>query len=453
MIVGSPAGAVESPPPAEVKSIPLLNWETNIGVNLDPMNTVYFFKGNPQDAAIHIRRRFKAVAEANPWLLGRIERNKKHRNLQLVYPAGPISETMIDQAVRIDPPGLKIHLEMPYNEIIAVAEKSKCVLPNGANVVNKADLVTRISISGDANEDQTFVIIFSMSHTVADGYTYYAIQHMLSGTGVVSTLTPTRELEVEAKMRSHVTSLDDWRMSAGFRLKVMCSNIRSSILGTRSHKFVLRRLDDRKIEDARKHATEYVSTNDIITCSCLKVANTRVAAMAMNHRGRFEGVTHAHAGNHISLVLVDKEHCATPEGVRRITKNGFLSSCRMPNFLETLRNTPTIITNVSHLPCLSLPGCEHVIQFPLTRCQVDDLFVICKCDSKETCLFVISAHNETFLSDNLPVGEEVAPRIFRDVQGNPGHGVIKCEIIALTLSILFMLVAYSVNGGMTGNPT
>jgi len=403
---------------ADVTSLPLFDAETK-QLTMEPgVTTVTFFKGNPQDAAAYVRDRFRAVAQLNPWVVGRTVRNRQHKNLQLAYPAGAISQELIDQAVWIEPPGLSIHPGMPYDALAAAVVKSKAQLDYGSKLVNKGDLVTRITITSDPTSPSAFGLVVSMSHVVADGYTYFTIMNMLSSAGEIKALNQRREVETDARMSSTCKASRDFVLSAGHLLNVMCG----LVCGGKT-KTVVRRVDAAKIAaakaDAKARGAEFVSTNDIITSNLGNLTGARVLLMALNHRGRVEGATAADAGNYEDTLAIDQGYFGTPEGVRQILKSGVPYECRkkdLPTCFEALRSQFAIISNwASFAEGLCIPGCEQLIQFPLCEASYIpyECAIIFKSNSKDTCvMYLTKKYKESYWTDNAPVGDVVSQSIF-----------------------------------------
>ena len=64
----------------------------------------------------------------------------------------------------------------PYAEIHKVLKKSKLEVKGGSAAVNKDDVQMKCTVVPDAGK---WALILSISHTIADGFTYYAVQPAL----------------------------------------------------------------------------------------------------------------------------------------------------------------------------------------------------------------------------------------------------------------------------------
>ena len=70
--------------------------------------------------------------------------------------------------------------------------------------------------------------------------------------------------------------------------------------------------------DAQSRGTvPFVSTNDIITSAFSNATAAHTCMMAMNLRGRMDGLTEDHAGNYVNSLYFDTANSATPDRVRQ----------------------------------------------------------------------------------------------------------------------------------------
>ncbi len=121
--------------------VPLLALESSTAIMEESgVTSITFYRGDMDSAAAYIRTRFKAVVDANPWLAGRLVRDKSNRNVQLVYPQTPVSDEVIDQLFYRDPPQLRIGSDMRYDDLSKAV--SSAVLDKGRKLVNKPGLVS-----------------------------------------------------------------------------------------------------------------------------------------------------------------------------------------------------------------------------------------------------------------------------------------------------------------------
>lgn len=93
--------------------VPLLAIESSKALMEESgVTAVTFYRGDMANASAYIRTRFKAIVDANPWLAGRLVRDKQLKNVQLVHPQTPVSEDVINQLFHPNPSGLQVGSEI-----------------------------------------------------------------------------------------------------------------------------------------------------------------------------------------------------------------------------------------------------------------------------------------------------------------------------------------------------
>lgn len=406
MLSGLPANAVESPPYAEVKRTMLLPTEADGLPYLPPIRWLIFFSGNPQDAAVYIRGRYKAIVEANTWLLSRIVGSKKD-GFYLEYPVGPIPEEAMDQVIVVDPPGLKLHPRMPYQNLADAFRKTKGCIGTGSEDLNSGKPVARVYIVSDDTNVSAFGVIVEMSHICSDGFTALAVTNMLFGKDI-SSLDPVRKHQQNAQIRrafkkNFDTSKSCWFMCFQFLLPSMCTFSKAKV--------VARRLDMSKIAKARRHCTQCVTENDIIASNYANITNARVLFMAVNYRHYVEGGNWA--GNYMEGLIVGKKHFETPEKLRQLFRSGNPFNCDadLPGFFQMPVSRMQICTNVGVGPTrASIPGCELIIFFPLMEITWGEVCLIYR-DSKGTCvMYHTRDYDGKFFDEHAPVSDDPVSR-------------------------------------------
>jgi len=126
--------------------VPLLAMESSKALMEEPgVTSITFYRGDLAKATVYIRARVKAIVDANPWLAGRLVRDKQHKNVQLVHPQTPVSDDLIERLFHPNPCKLRIGSEMPYEELSK--EATSAVVKKGRKLINRPDLVTRITTS------------------------------------------------------------------------------------------------------------------------------------------------------------------------------------------------------------------------------------------------------------------------------------------------------------------
>jgi hypothetical protein len=99
-------------------TVPLLQIESSMALLEESgITSITFYSGDLAHTTAYIRARFKEIVDANPWLAGRVIRNKQHKNLQLVHPETPVSDAVIDRLFHPNPSQITIGSAMSYAEL------------------------------------------------------------------------------------------------------------------------------------------------------------------------------------------------------------------------------------------------------------------------------------------------------------------------------------------------
>ena len=82
---------------------------------IPPITVINFFTGNLKQVESRIRERWRLIVKKNPWITGRLIKNKDHKRLQLEYLSGDsVTEKHADELLYVNPPKLKLHSKLPY---------------------------------------------------------------------------------------------------------------------------------------------------------------------------------------------------------------------------------------------------------------------------------------------------------------------------------------------------
>ena len=167
---------------------PLLKMESGlIGMMGEGITTVTFFKGEMQTAAAFLKGRLAAVAEANPWIWGVLVKEKQHGKLAHLRFAKGVAPAATEHAFRVDD-SWTLSEEMEYSAMVKAINKSGAKLPQGRKLINTPQCVSKLTVVPTTGGGG-FAVIFSMSHTVSNGGTYYQIFNMLTATPIVAMKT------------------------------------------------------------------------------------------------------------------------------------------------------------------------------------------------------------------------------------------------------------------------
>jgi len=309
-----------------------------------------------------LKARMKRVCEANPWLVGRIVRDKKrHKGLLCCAFPKTVSDEDIDSifctSSKMSNPHLldsTIHSTTPYGEITKAMNKAGVIIKPGYKIVNKDDRVTKITFSPVANGKE-YVLVFSLCHLVGDGFTYYKILSMLSDESKIESLQVERIENFEDTIDENI-GRQETKM---FQSPWLLTRILVQSMVSPTFQVSASYVDQEKIEKAKKEAKDrnrdtdpnfFISTNDIITSSVAMESGADGLFMALNCRERLKGATKSHAGNYETVMFYDKESFETPDEIRKSLRNAPFqrsSGNPLPKWSELLSSDFAFITSWS----------------------------------------------------------------------------------------------------------
>merc|ERR1740130_2013746 len=97
------------------------------------VTTVTFFKGaSAADAAASLRMRMANVVAANPWVAGRVVKERGEKMLTMLHPAEgeAVPDDVMGELVRLDPPDMPpLHAEMDFDEMVKIVSGSSAMVP------------------------------------------------------------------------------------------------------------------------------------------------------------------------------------------------------------------------------------------------------------------------------------------------------------------------------------
>ena len=156
------------------------NEAKNAGVG-PSITTITWMQGDIERASAALRSRLSLVLQANPFLAGSLVKSRGKGSVDIEFAA-----TFCDTALPrfFNPAGGKapvLSASMDYAALCsAVAKTSAEVLPGNSCIGNGKPLLALSVIKDSEADDRSFAVIFSVSHMILDGFTYYQLLGMLS---------------------------------------------------------------------------------------------------------------------------------------------------------------------------------------------------------------------------------------------------------------------------------
>jgi len=307
---------------SDFEILQLLDEETKM--SFAPVSTISFFdcdESNLQSVEAWITDRVTQIATANRWIMGRLvhatDTGRKRKSLAVPH---SLAQKDLDRLLIKNPENFRPSRSMSPEQLSA--QYVNIQLPYKSSAYDKEDVfVCRFVF---ARTPEGFCIVFSMSHTVGDGHTFYKIMNQLSAEENVQALQPKRKLDFSQNVKTVLETNADDEMGLRFKLSMGLS-----VVGTLLKRTFARRktrmfsglIDAEKIaqvktDAASKGTVPFVSTNDIITSAFSNAAGADTCVMAINLRERMSGLTECHAGNYIDTMMFDGANASTPDRIR-----------------------------------------------------------------------------------------------------------------------------------------
>ena len=371
----APVSPAATRPPELGSALPLHFNEASLVQKMAPaISIVNFFRGDPDAAAEHLRSRLDLVLDTNPWLAGRLK--LRGQSLELHVPDAVALEerreaTFRDVSIKALYPGMRVE---QMNSLLA-SEKVK-----GAwgKCVGRDEPLFRLVLI--RTQPSSFAVLFTLSHTIADGHTAYRLYEMLGDSGV-------RAVPLEAR-REASYMIDDLETSVDLELNFRVMRRVSTLVGIGVVPILATALnvwsvslDSRLINPAWLDALtaqynssappgEHVSPHDALLFWFLRRCDVDVGHVMLNMRNIAPGVTDDHAGNYSAAFCLSREHLVAPA---QVTVSNLMRNERRrgdewphPSLSQRLYPRWGIVTNWCQITReLVLPGCEQVMSMPL----------------------------------------------------------------------------------------
>jgi len=194
---------------------------------------------------------------------------------------------------------IQIDQKMPYEALWEAVNSSSGMVKSGVSLIDQSCAVTKLSLARDPHTRGMFVMIFSMSRTIADGYTYYQIFNMLSAKSIIRSLSTTRKADFSIKA---VPAIGEEQHAFQFSCGFICNALKNLVYDSPTHVMAYKvdttRLRERKESEAGMDGRNYASTNDILTSDFANAVGATICILAVNLRGRLEGIGDNDAGNY-----------------------------------------------------------------------------------------------------------------------------------------------------------
>jgi hypothetical protein len=393
--------------------------------------TITFFRGDIVAASQALRAQFDKVARLNPWLAGRLVRDKASKGkLVLRHPVAP-TEAHIDAVFASDhaeDASGEVSLGVPYSKLCKALFAKKRVVPIGTALVNRPDApVAMLRLARSTHG--SFSLTFSLSHSVGDGRTYYEILKMLSPGAQAFALDATRRDSFSENMRDACgRDALRWIDSTDAGCMFMCSLLPTLIGLGKKAKCVAFKLDAKRLAEAKRAGAEqcglpFVSANDVVTSAFFNACKSRIGLMGLDCRGRIDGVANSSAGNYVTALVLDDEVFGAPGNIRKMlgTRPYKTTEKPFPSCAKWLCGKDSastgMVTNWSSFAgnLVVIPECQLTMHLPVKdpdAVAFDCMIPFASRPGETSVLCWTTSTDEAGLRAALPVGEVVSDALF-----------------------------------------
>ena len=165
-------------------------------------------------------------------------------------------------------------------------------IKNGNDCLNKDELLFRVNLI-DTGKNR-FAIILSVSHILADGFTYYTIYKMLSDDQPAFVLDAERQQDFENRRIKIMGGLEDydWLLSFWATLGIFKTLLFHKKPNVFIQDFDLDQIEIQKKQEKKSlKKVQFISTNDLLTSWLFTLVKCDVGMMAVNFRNRINDIT------------------------------------------------------------------------------------------------------------------------------------------------------------------
>lgn len=413
----------------QLVSYPLLPLESSwLLMGMPGIATITFYQGNLESTAALLHKRLAALLKVNPWLNGRLEKTKSPQQLLLTYSRDFNEESVASEIMISNPPGLMLSQNQSYEELCK--KVSACIVNKGHALLKNQEALIKLSLVPVLeNSNDRFALIFSVSHIIADGYTFYALLNSLFNNSEPPILEPARELEASKKIP---WAVGEKEYNYIFSVKYFLNTIRGFLFG-KTKEIIIHYVDTNKINEKKSEVTQdsvlssqdaiapnaFISTNDILTSGFIQAVGSRLCLCAINLRNRINGIGFHHAGNYEAVLLFDYETGKTSQGIRKTLTDGSPfkpTVVPLPGLWEGIFCRMALITNwATFTGDLTLPDCKQILHLPLypTPDKVPfDCAIVFEPNPGQTAMIVFAKRvNPERIREFCPFGESVFEKI------------------------------------------
>jgi len=376
------------------------------------ISTITFlrFSENPTE---NIRDRLGAIVQANPWLLGKLVKREGKLYLKYCKKVDQFDLSNVFNPTNQKRKAAVIHSEMEYKELCGKLGGSYAEIPRGAACINKNEYLFAVSLLQDSKRPQdTVAMVFSLSHVISDGFTYYKLLAMMSSDAVIESLNPTRKHDIVQEGGEAIGSKESTWSKSGATM----FNVVSGLLFGKKPLIESYHVDPERILKAKQEARDvkFVSTNDILCSTFGNAINARVLMVPLNFRGRLSKFNANDAGNYEGALVFCPDDYETPSLIRQTLESGTPVFKRkgdtpLPGCCEGMSCTLGMVTSwvFPFFSQVNIDGCEQMMHLP--HCDISmvpfDIAVVYQPKAGQIAVtFFVRSTQSQGLKEHCPIG-------------------------------------------------
>lgn len=322
------------------QSIALNNFENKLMRFKGGISACNLFQCDNKEAAIAlIHERFQQIVSSNPWLKGSCSKGKKRQ----IYLNFDTSETDASPLIFTGQAPGELSENSNYEEILSVCEPY--IVEKAFKLYNKKDRLTKLVILH--LDDHRFILMFSLSHLIGDGHTFYQIFNMLSIQSEVYGLDVVRKSEIEQAKDIVPTTNSNFLFSPRMIFWAITRAFSCKKMRIKSFELNNSYLQQQKLAAKENGAVPFVSTNDILSSTYAQLCESNAMMMAINFRNRILAITDKDAGNYEDFLVIDKETSSTSIKIRTLINDlkSEVPKINLPTGSAKSKSNPVLITN------------------------------------------------------------------------------------------------------------
>uniref|UniRef100_A0A7S1XW13 Condensation domain-containing protein n=1 Tax=Phaeomonas parva TaxID=124430 RepID=A0A7S1XW13_9STRA len=408
--------------PDDVVDVALLKDEGGGLLYEEGITTITFYRGDFGSAKDALRAQLGVVVAANPWLTGRLVKSKT--GVSLRHSPSPSVDSV--DAIFDAEQGLGVDLDWAsatYAEVCTAlhtkpkAPAKRAIIGSGTSLVGKDEPVARLTLAEAAPGE--FALVWSLSHAVGDGRTYYEIFSMLRPGAPVRALSSARVQSFSEAMRDmcnrEALTWADKPWTAVMYMSTMAFNGPATC---RAFYLDDERVAAFKTKGAADGGVPYVTTNDLLTSGFFTVTGARIGMMGLDCRGRVEGVGADLAGNYVTALVLDDTVFETPAALRRMYASTPYATTgrKLPSCCCGGEARFAMATNWSSFADpFALEGCEMRVHLPVknpAHCVFDLMIPFAAGGGRKGVICWTLGADEAALREALPIGASVSDVLF-----------------------------------------